>query len=203
LKKNTASFWFAIVGFVILVAISFFINRSDTLGELTWFWGTISLFAIWPLEIAIFTFTPEGFTRHVSGTMILAAMLILTNFLQTGTLTWSRLLATACILWPIGYLIFWAVEKKTKSPLVASLVGWFGISIIAIVSEFLMTKRLTWSLPLAVLLAFWPAASIAFPGDDEEQIIDTREVADEETTESTDEVVGKEEETEEPQAETE
>ncbi|MCK5743160.1 MAG: hypothetical protein KAH30_00315 [Caldisericia bacterium] len=191
MKKNTASFWFAIVGFVILVAISFFINRSDTLGELTWFWGTISLFAIWPLEIAIFTFTPEGFTRHISGAMILAAMLILTNFLQTGTLTWSRLLAPACILWPIGYLIFWVMEKKTKSPLVASLAGWLGISIIAIVSEFLMTKRLTWSLPLAVLLAFWPAASIAFPGGDEE------------TTESTDEVVGKKEETEEPRAETE
>ncbi len=193
MKKNTASFWFAIVGFVILVAISYFINRSDALGELTWFWGTISLFAIWPLEIAIFTFTPEGFTRHISGAMMLAAMLILTNFLQTGTLTWSRLLAPACILWPIGYLIFWAVEKKTKSPLIASLVGWLGISIIAIVSEFLMTKRLTWSLPLAVLLAFWPAASIAFPCGDEE------------TRESTDEAVNEEqqEEIKEPQAETE
>ena len=163
MNRNKVSLWFAVAGFIVLVIVSYFINRSDAMGELTWFWGTISLFAIWPIEVAIFTYAPEGFIRHISGATILAAMLILTNFLQTGTLTWSAFLATACVLWPIGYVIFWLIERKTKSALLGSLIGWLGVSAIAILTEFLAVSRLTWSLPFAVLLAFWPAAFIAFP----------------------------------------
>jgi len=167
LNRNKVSFWFAVAGFVVLVIVSFFINRSDTMGELTWFWGTISLFAIWPIEVAVFTYSPEGFIRHIAGATILAAMLILTNFLQTGTLTWSPFLATACSLWPIGYTVFWLIERKT-SAFLGSLIGWLGVSAIAILAEFLVVSRLTWSLPFAVLLAFWPAASIAFPNPADE-----------------------------------
>lgn len=143
-------------------------NRSEGIGELTWFWGTITLFAIWPLETVVFTYLPDGLLRHFTGATILAAMLLLTNFLQTGTLTWSKLLAPACIFWPIGYIIYQLVFKKSKSPLLSAVVGWLGVSILAVAAEYFFTGRLTWSLPAAVMLAFWPAASIAFPADDEE-----------------------------------
>ncbi len=168
MKKNNASIWFSIVGFVVLVAISFYMNRAETMGELTWFWGTITLFAVWPLETVVFTYLPDSFLRHITGASILALMLLLTNFLQTGTLTWSTLLAPACVFWPIGYVIYSTTLKKTKSPLLSSVIGWLGVSIIAIVAEYVFTKRLTWSLPASVMLAFWPAASIAFPSDEEE-----------------------------------
>ncbi|MEZ4812912.1 MAG: hypothetical protein R2883_05420 [Caldisericia bacterium] len=143
-------------------------NRSETLGGLTWFWGTITLFAVWPLETVVFTYLPDSLLRHITGAAILALMLILTNFLQTGMLTWSTLLAPACIFWPIGYIIYSTMLKRTRSALLSSVVGWLGVSILAVIAEYIFTKRLTWSLPAAVLLAFWPAASIAFPSDEDE-----------------------------------
>jgi len=168
-RRNLSSFIISLAGFVVLVAVSFYINGQEVgwvLSELSWFYGTIALFAIWPIESALFTFLPSGILQHILGAAVLAGLLLLTNLLQTGGLSWwSKNLAVACVLWPIGYMVYDLVQRKSKSVLLGSIVGWLTISILAVGLEFLLTNRLTWSLPLAILLAFWPAASIAFPPD--------------------------------------
>ncbi|NLI40937.1 MAG: hypothetical protein GX421_07140 [Caldisericales bacterium] len=160
------SFVIAMLGFVALVAVSFFLNRNETDGKLTWFWGSMVFFAAWPIESAIFTFLAQSFWQHFAGAMMLAFCLALGNFLQTQTLTWSLLLAPACLLWPVAYAVWALVKKISRSNLLASLAGWFVVSAVAVAAEWLVMKRFTWSLTLVICLAFWPAVSLAYIQDD-------------------------------------
>ncbi len=160
------SFITALIGFAALVAVSFFLNRNEADGKLTWFWGSMVFFAAWPIESAIFTFLTESFWQHLAGALMLAFCLTLGNFLQTQTLTWSLLLAPACLLWPIAYAVWSFIKKVSKSNILASLVGWFVVSVIAVAAEWLVMKRFTWSLTLVICLAFWPAISLVYVHED-------------------------------------
>lgn len=167
--KKYSSLITSVAVFVALGVVAYLINKSET-NELTWFWGALVFLSIWPIETALFTFLKPTFLVHLAGSLILAAMLSLANYLQTSALTWAILLAPACLLWPIGFAVWSVIKKLTKSNLLASLVGWFVISVVAVIAEWVFTKKFTWSLPLVVILAFWPAASIAFIAVDEKSV---------------------------------
>jgi hypothetical protein len=167
--KKYSSLIASVVVFLALGVIAFLINKSES-SELTWFWGALVFLSIWPIETALFTFLKPTFLVHLAGSLILAALLLLANYLQTSVLTWSILLAPACLLWPIGFVVWDFIKKLTKSNLLASLIGWFVISLVAVIAEWVFTKKFTWSLPLVVVLAFWPAASIAFIAVDEKSV---------------------------------
>lgn len=167
--KKYSSLITSIVAFLALGVVAFLINKNEST-ELTWFWGALVFLSIWPIETALFTFLRPTFLVHLAGSLILAAMLSLANYLQTSVLTWAILLAPACLLWPIGFVVWDFIKRLTKSNLLASLVGWFVISVVAVIAEWVFTKKFTWSLPLVVVLAFWPAASIAFIAVDEKSV---------------------------------
>lgn len=168
LKKYSSLITSAAV-FIALGVVAFLINKSES-NELTWFWGALVFLSIWPIETALFTFLKSSFLVHLAGSLILASLFALSNYLQTSTLTWAILLAPACLLWPIGFVVWDFIKRTTKSNLLASLIGWFVISLIAVAAEWVFTKKFTWSLPLVVILAFWPAASIAFIAVDEKSV---------------------------------
>jgi hypothetical protein len=160
LKKHS-SFLISIVGFIALSVAAYLINTRE--GSLTWFWGTLAFFAIWPVEAAIFTYVPQGFLQHLSGAFMGAGLLILMNFLQTHAISpWCVVVASSFAFWPIGYMIWFAMLKLTKSNIISALVGWIIISGLAIGIEWFLSGKLSWSLPFAVFLAFWPAASFVF-----------------------------------------
>lgn len=168
MKSRNFNFIISIVGFVALCVAAFFLNRNEGEG-ITWFWGAMVLFAAWPIESAIFTFTRPSFIQHLVASIALAGMLLLSNFLQVHAFTWSLLLAPACMLWPLAYLIWMLVMKWTKSNILGATVGWILVSGISIAAEYLITKKLSWSLPLTIFLAFWPAASLVFTPEPKEK----------------------------------
>ncbi len=161
---RNARFLIALLVFLALGAAAYYLNINED-GKPTWVWGTLVMFTAIPIEVAIFEYLRQSFLQHLAGALVLAALLTLCNFLQLGTLTWSLLLAPACLLWPIAYGVWALMNRLTKSRLLAALIGWIVVSGIAIAAEWLVTKRLAWSLPLTVFLAFWPAASLAFAPD--------------------------------------
>lgn len=167
--KKYSSLLIAAVVFITLSAIAFIIYKGESY-ELTWLLGTITFISIWPVEAALFTFLKPTFLVNLAGALILGSFLMLANYLQTSTLTWSIIISPACILWPIGFIVWDIIKRFTKSNLLASFVGWFVVSAIAIIAEWAFTKKLTWSLPLVVILAFWPVASIAFIAVDEKSV---------------------------------
>jgi hypothetical protein len=160
--KKYSSLLISVVGFIALCVAAYILNTQD--GSLTWFWGTVAFFAIWPVEAAIFTFVPEGFFQHLAGAFMGAGLLILMNFLQThGIISpWCVVIASSFAFWPLGYIIWSIMMKVTKSNVLSALIGWVLISGLAIGIEWLLSQKLTWSLPFAIFLAFWPAASFVF-----------------------------------------
>ncbi|MBP7732665.1 MAG: hypothetical protein KA140_02740 [Caldisericia bacterium] len=159
--KKYSSLLISVVGFIVLCIAAYTINASD--GKLTWFWGTMAFFAIWPVEASIFTFVPKGFLQHLSGALIGAGLLILMNFLQVHAISpWCVVVASSFAFWPLGYIVWSLMMKVTKSNILSALVGWIVISAIAIGIEYVLSAKLSWSLPFAVYLAFWPAASFVF-----------------------------------------
>lgn len=159
--KKYSSLLISVVGFIVLCIAAYTINASD--GKLTWFWGTMAFFAIWPVEALIFTFAPKGLLQHLAGAFMGAGLLILMNFLQVHTISpWCVVVASSFAFWPLGYIIWSLMMKVTKSNVLSALVGWIVISAIAIGIEYVFSAKLSWSLPFAVYLAFWPAASFVF-----------------------------------------
>lgn len=154
-------FLIALLIFLALSAAAYFLNINED-GKPTWVWGTIVMFTAIPIETAIFCYLKQSIIQYLVGALVLAALFILCNFLQIGILTWSLLLAPACLLWPIAYGIWLIMFKLTKSKVFSVLIGWIVVSGIAIVTEWFVTRKLSWSLPFTVFLAFWPAASFAF-----------------------------------------
>lgn len=166
--KKYSSLLISVIGFIVLCIAAYTINASD--GKLTWFWGTMAFFAIWPVEASIFTFVPKGFLQHLSGALMGAGLLILMNFLQTHSISpWCVIMASGFAFWPLGYIIWSLMMRVTKSNILSALVGWIIISVIAIGIEFVLSAKLSWSLPFAVYLAFWPAASFVFKETPEPQ----------------------------------
>jgi hypothetical protein len=164
--KKYGSLLVAVVGFIALSIAAYFINIET--GRLTWFWGTIAFFAIWPVEASIFTFVPAGILQHLAGAFMGAGLLVLMNFLQTsGISPWCVIVAGSFAFWPLGYLIWSLMLKITKSRILSALVGWIVISGLAIAIEYFLSGKLSWSLPFAVFLAFWPAASFVFTESDQ------------------------------------
>lgn len=173
--KKFYSLLISVIGFILLCVIAYLINSSD--GGLTWFWGTVAFFAIWPVEAAIFTFVPKGLLQHLSGALMGAGLLILMNFLQTkGISPWCAVVASSFAFWPLGYLIWLGMFKITKSNVLAALIGWILISGLAMGIEYLISRKLSWSLPFAVYLAFWPAASFVFKEDGEKRTDLTKDI---------------------------
>ena len=159
--KKYSSLLIAVVGFIALCVTAYVLNMQD--GRLTWFWGTVAFFAIWPVEAAIFTFVPQGFFQHLGGAFMGAGLLILMNFLQThGISPWCIVIASSFAFWPLGYIIWSVMMKLTKSNIISALVGWIVVSGLAIGIEWILSSKLSWSLPFAIFLAFWPAASFVF-----------------------------------------
>jgi hypothetical protein len=159
--KKYGSLLIAVAGFIALSVAAYFINIET--GRLTWFWGTVSFFAIWPVEALIFTFVPPGILQHLAGAFMGAGLLVLMNFLQTGGISpWCVIVAGSFAFWPLGYVIWSLMLKITKNRIISALVGWIVISALAIGIEYILSNKLSWSLPFAVFLAFWPAASFVF-----------------------------------------
>lgn len=180
--KKYGSLLISVAGFIALCVAAYFINSGT--GKLTWFWGTVAFFAIWPVEAIIFTFVPEGFLQHLAGAFMGAGLLVLMNFLQTqGISSWCVIVAGSFAFWPLGYIIWSLMLKITKSKIVSALIGWLVISALAIAIEYIISKKLSWSLPFAVFLAFWPAASFVFVEQTDTKSTDSTQAAITEATE--------------------